>query len=484
MEVFNKMSVFKKIPAILTAISLVAVCTSCGSNTTTAMTIDDYVVPAGVYLYYLNSSYSNAISQLQEEDETLDTEDTKIIKTLSLEDKDIRTWIEDKATELCIDFVTTEKKFDELGLELDEEIQQNLPDMQEYYWSYYADTFTELGISQESFNKVMTSSYKSQAIFDYYYAIDGQEGVTEEELQDYYAENNMRVQYIKFDLHDNEGNLLDADGKAKILELAKEYQTRAEDAYQDGGAEAVMTEMDYIQEDYNYYMTSVSEQEAGIDEEELTTTTPRTSITETTTTTQETTTIAVDEESALETTTVAVDEESVLETTTVAENEESALETTTVAENEESALETPTETTTTGEEADLTDLLSDYDDTVSYLNESIISIIHKEDYDNEEDIYYTPSETVYHKLLEISDSDYGKVYLVEEDEAYYLVTRYDIRERITEDDLWTESTIDSVDFSKYSDAFEDKMEEWSTTLNVEKNLASFKRYDPFAYHVS
>ncbi|MDE6777105.1 MAG: hypothetical protein K2J25_04125 [Oscillospiraceae bacterium] len=472
------MSVFKKIPAILTAISLVAVCTSCGSNTTTAMTIDDYVVPAGVYLYYLNSSYSNALSQLQQEDETLDTEDTKTIKTLSLEDKDIRTWIEDKATELCIDFVATEKKFDELGLELDEEVKENLPDMQEYYWSYYSDAFLELGISQESFNKVMTSSYKSQAIFDYYYAVDGQEGVTEEELQDYYAENNMRVQYIQFDLHDNEGNLLDSDGKAKILELAKEYQTRAEDAYQNGGAEAVMTEMDYIQEDYNYYMTSVSEQEAGIDEEELTTTTPRTSTTETTTTTtQETTTIAENEESQ-ETTTILDENGEESETvTSIPENPEETLETTTTIPNDEN-----------NEETDLTDLLSDYNDTetvaVPYLNESVISIINKEDYDNEEDIYYTPSEAVYHKLLEISDSDYGKVYLVEEDEAYYLVTRYDIRERMTEDDLWTESTIDSVDLSKYSDAFEDKMEEWSAILNVEKNLASFKRYDPFAYHVS
>ncbi|MDE6657378.1 MAG: hypothetical protein K2J88_02210, partial [Oscillospiraceae bacterium] len=432
------MSVFKKIPAVLTAMSLVAVCTSCGSNTTTAMTIDDYVVPAGVYLYYLNSSYSNALSQLKQKDETLDTEDIKTVKTLYLEDKDIRTWIEDKATELCIDFVTTEKKFEELGLTLSEEDQENLPTMLEYYWSYYSESLPELGISQESFNKVMTSIYKNKAVFEYYYAVGGEEGVTEEELQDYYAENNMRVQYIKFDLHDNEGNLLDSAGKAEILELAKEYQTRAEEAYQSGGAEAVMTELDYIKDDYNYYMTSVSEQEAGIDEEELTTTTPRATKTETTTTT-----VALDEESEQETTTVTENGESEQETTAVAENEESDQETTTVAESEESGQETTTttETTASNEEDEEDNDDSDNDETetvtVPYLNESIINIINKEDYDNEDDIYYTPSETVYYKLLEINNSDYGKVYLVEEDEAYYLVTRYDIRERMTEDDLWT-----------------------------------------------
>ena len=485
MEVLNKMSVFKKIPAVLTAISMVALCTGCGSNTTTAMTIDDYVVPAGVYLYYLNSSYNNALSQLRQEDENLDTEDTKTIKTLYLEDKDIRTWIEDKATELCMDFVTTEKKFEELGLELDEEVKENLPDMQEYYWSYYGASYTEIGISQESFNKVMTSSYKSQAIFDYYYAVGGAEGVTDEELQDYYAENNIRAQYIKFDLYDSEGEELDSDGKAEILELVKEYQTRAEDAYQSGGAEAVMTELDYIQEDYNYYMTSISEQEAGLEEEELTTTTPRVSLTETTTTTTTNVTTELEEETAEDEQSEELDQEG----TTLAESEESEnseSEETPVPENLEETTETTTVLSEDDEDIDLMDLLSDSETetiTIPYQNESIISIINKEDYDNEEDIYYTPSETVYNKLLEIDSADYGKVYLVEETDAYYLVTRYDIRERITEDDLWIESTIDSVDMQKYADTFEDKMEEWATALNVEKNLASFKRYDPFEYHV-
>lgn len=447
------MSVFKKIPAVLTALSIVAVCTGCGSNTTTAMTVDDYVVPAGVYLYYLNSSYSNALSQLSQENENLDTQDIKTIQTLYLENKDIRTWVEDKATELCIDFVTTEKKFDELGLELDAETQEQLSSMMDYYWSYYSDSMPGIGISQESFNKVMTSSYKSEAIFDYYYAVGAEEGVTEEELQDYYAENNIRTQYIKFDLHDNEGNLMEADKKSEILKLAKEYQTRAENAYRSGGAEAVMTEMNYIQEDYNYYMTSVSEQEAGITGDELTTTAPRVKTTQTTTSTT----------SATE----AMSEENQEETSgTEIVTEETTTNSTETTESDASDFDSETETTT-----------------VPYANESIISIIHTEDYENEEEIPYTPSEAVYQKLLEITAGDYGKTYLVEEEEAYYLVTRYDIRERITEEDLWTENTNYSVRIAMYSDAFEEKMDEWSSVLNVEKNAASYKRYDPFEYHI-
>ncbi len=450
---------FKKVPAVLTVVTLIAACTGCGHNTTTAMTIDDYVVPAGVYLYYLNSSYSNALSQLSSENESLDTTDTKMLQTLYLDNKDIRTWVEDKATELCVDFVTTEKKFDELGLELDAETKEQLESMLEYYWSYYADSMTELGVSEESFRKVMTSSYKSEAVFDHYYEIGAEEGVTEEELQDYYAENNIRAQYVKFDLHDSEGNVLEDSEKAEILELAKKYQNQAEKAYQDGGAEAVMTEMNRIQDDYDYYMTSVSEQEAGIPEEELTTTTAKaeTVPTETTTVTD-----SEDSENPEETTTEVLNSNLDSESDLDAEFE-SDLDT-----DLDSNLDSDSETET---------------ETVSYTNESIISVINLEDYEDDEEIYYTPSEDVYNQLLSITDTDYGKVYLVEEDEAYYLVTRYAIRDRMTEEDLWNESNIYNARVSKYSDAFEEKMDEWSAILNIQKNDASFKRYDPFKFHV-
>ncbi|MBR4320382.1 MAG: hypothetical protein IKP69_10110, partial [Oscillospiraceae bacterium] len=103
-------------------------------------------------------------------------------------------------------------------------------------------------------------------------------------------------------------------------------------------------------------------------------------------------------------------------------------------------------------------------------------------YDNEEDISYTPDETVYNKLLEIKEADYGKVYLVEEDETYYLVTRYDIKDRMTEEDLWNASAIENASYAKYNKEFEAKMDDWSNALNVTRNAASFKKYDPFEYN--
>ncbi len=489
------MSVLKRITAGLTALSLVAVCTGC-KNTTTAMTIGDYVVPAGVYLYYLNSAYNSALSQLQEENADLDTTDIKAVKATPLEGKDVRTWCEDKAIEFCTDFVATEKKFDELGLELDAETKANIDSMMDYYWASYEETMTTNGISQESFRKIMTSSYKSEQIFDYYYAVGGTEGVTEDELKQYYIENNIRAQYISFDLHDSEGNLLKSDGKAEVKALAEEYQKRVEAAYASGGAEAVMSEMDAVKEDYDAYKESVAAAEAEAAEAE--------SAAEDESTVEETL-AAFEAPKILTAEEVSSDSETVEDTTepeTSAEEEtaeeasdeeaETSAEDETTEETSDEEAETSAEDETTeeasDEDADTDDAVleeavpEEAETTAPYSNESIISVIHKEDYDSEDDIYYNPDETVYNKLLEITEADYGKVYFVEEDEIYYLVVRYDITQRMTEDDLWTENAVQNAEYGKYYDTFEEKMDEWSDALTVTRNAAAFKRYDPYEYH--
>lgn len=473
------MSVFKRAAALLTAVSLAAVCSGCGMNTRTALTVDGYEVPAGVYIYYANTALNNALSQLAEEDPDLDTTDLKAVKAATLEGQDVLTWIQDKATEMCVDFVATEKKFDELGLTLDADAKNNISMMMDYYWSSDQATYEKNGISEASFEKIVTSSYKSDMIFMHFYGVDGEEGVTEDELYDYYAENNIRCQYVAVALKDGEGNLLKSDGKADMMDMVEEYRDRVEDAMDNGGVGAVMTEMDYIQEDYNYYVTSVSEAAAGVTGEAAATTTKRTTTAATTTvdedeTDEETeeTTAAVDEET--EETTAAADEET--EETTAAADEEA--EKTTAAPDEEAETTTGTETTTAASETETET------ETVPFLNEHIISIIDPENYEDEEDITYTPSEDVYNKLLEIGEKDYGKPFIVEEDETYYLVVRYDIKERMTEDDLWGESAVTNADYTKYNTAFQDDLDEWSAALTVQRNDAAYKSFDPFKFDFS
>jgi len=114
------MSVFKKAAAFVTAISMAAAMTAC-SDTTYGMVIDDYTVPAGIYIYYANSAYSEAVSKIAAEKPDLDTSDAEALKETvkaeTIEGMDSLTWIQNKAVELCANYVAVEKKFDELELE-------------------------------------------------------------------------------------------------------------------------------------------------------------------------------------------------------------------------------------------------------------------------------------------------------------------------------------------------------------------------------
>ncbi len=455
------MSVFKKAAAFVTAISMAAAMTAC-SDTTYGMVIDDYTVPAGIYIYYANSAYSEAVSKIAAEKPDLDTSDAEALKETvkaeTIEGMDSRTWIQNKAVELCANYVAVEKKFDELELELDDETKLNLDYMVEYYWASYQASMEENGVSEDSFRKIMTSSYKSEMIFEHYYGIDGENGVTEDDLKTYYIENNIRTQYVAFNLVDGEGNMLKSDGKEKIMDMVEDYQERVESAYDEGGVEAVMTEMNLVQDEYKAYCTSISEEAAGVTG----------AAAETTTTAEETTT----EETTTETT--AETETGTEETTTAAveTDENGSTVSETAAETEE------TTTAASDEEGDASDETTT---TISYTNEKIVAVINEEDYEEGDTIPYSPCEEVYKKLISITDKDYGKPYIVEDDEVYYLVVRYEIEDRMTEEDLWNESQIYNVEVAMYGEDFDKYLEEWTAALTIQKNEAAIKRYDPFKF---
>lgn len=450
------MSIFKKVSAFLTAVGLAAACTGC-SDTTYGLEVDGMKVPAGIYIYYANSAYSQALSMIAEENPDLDTEDVKAVKAATVEGVPALQWIQDKATELCVNYVAVEKKFDELELELDQETKDTIDMMVEYYWPSYEAAMIENGVSEDSFTKVMTSSYKSELLFDHFYGPEGELGASEEEMKQYFLDNNIRAQYIKFQLYDGEGNLLKTEGKKEMMDMVEEYQARVADAHENGGVEAVMTEMNVLQDEYDAYCTSISNEAAGITDTTAATTTTKKTTTTTTAETEEAEETEEIEETEQATETDEDGNVKVVED----EGRDDASSTTTVAEEESDE-----ETTTT---------------TVSYENESIIAVINEEDFEDPADITYNPSEKVYSKLLSIKAKDYGKPYIVEEDENYYLVVRYDLADRATEDDLWNESQMYNVQLMMFNEDFDEDVKEWSAALNVTKNDAAYKRYDPFKF---
>ena len=489
------MSIFKKAAAAATAVMLAASCTACGYNTRSALTVDGYSVPAGIYIYFMNNAYNEAISKLTKENADLDTTDEKAVKALPLEGKDVTTWIQDRATEMCVDFAATEKKFDELGLTLTDEDKNYVEMMMSYYWN--ADSMEPMGVSEDSFKKVVTSTYKSQAVFDHYYGIgEGELGVTEEEVTDYYADEHIRAQFVRMSLTDANGEMLKADGKKALKDMAEDYSDRVEDALKDGGVDAVMAEMDAIQKDYDAYVEeqtaaataatedAVADEDADSEGEEHSG-----SVTVNAEAVEDETTEETTEETAEDT---AEAETAAEEETTEAESEAEDAEDETAEASEEDGEQETDETAEdetdeeSDEEADDAALLTtgadeSDEEATPFPNESIISVIHEEDYDDPNDIYYDPSQSVYEKLLGIGEADYGKPYIVEEDDYYTLVVRYDIRDRMTDDDLLTEGTLESTNYTMHQKDYEDLMDTWTDVMTVVRNDAAYRRYDPFKF---
>ncbi len=453
---------WKKAAGILLAAVMAGSLAGCGESTAYAMTIDGEQINAGVYIYYSYASYVELTQTLSSEDSDLDISDDDAVKAVTMDNVSGEQWVKDRALRYCQEHVAVEQKCEELGLTLAEDEMTEIRDTVDTFWASYGETYEDNGMSSDSVQKVLENTYLQEKLFLYYYGVDGEEGVTDEEMRDYYVENNARVRFLRFNLTDGNGDALDDAGKADMMEMVEGY---LEDLGQaQGSAEEMNAAMDAVQSDYNAYVTSISEEaaaatatsETDAEGNEIAATTTTVTTTETTTTTK-TTTAAEETQEDGTSTVVAGDDAEVEETTTAADAD---TEETTSAATDENG-ETVTTTTTD-----------------PYANETVIARVTTDEDTNEEDLTYSPNEAVYQYIFG-DEIEIGVPGIVEDEDAYYIVVRYDITDRMTDDDLWTEDTIENTVADKYWDSFEDMMEGWCDEQNVELNDRAIKRYDAF-----
>ena len=385
---------FKRI--IAAAISSVMILTSVGcttgKNTAYALTVDGYQVKAGVYIYYSYTALTEAKNLAAKQDENLDVSDEKSLKKIKIEGKDFLTFVKDKTTESCVDHVAVMKHFDELELSLTQDELDEIDEYVESSWQNNEDMFTENGISKDSIKEIMTSSYKSDAIFKAYYGEGGSENVTEDQLKDFYTENNARVKFVDMDMHDSEGNDLDEAGKKELQDMAKDFLKRAESA---DSEEAMLEEFDKFQEEYDDYVADKAAESSGEETTEATT---------------------------------------------------------------EPETEPETETTTTESDDEASDNTENTEATESTSS--------------------TEDEAVIYDWI-FNDAKTGVPEIVEDEDTMYVIVRLDITERMDEDDLWSESNVDSVRYKMFSDDLQDMLDSWGEEYEVVKNDKAYKRYDPF-----
>lgn len=321
------MNKFNRFASAAAAFALAAASASCsapeaitfGKGTQTALTVDGYEVPAGVFIYNEITAYRNAMYDMYYKNGKMPTLDD--VKNSTIKDLDSTDWIQDNATDACKDFVASEKEFEKIGESLKETDLAEIKDMLSTYSS--ESLFSENGVGEESLRKIIENSYKREAIFKHYFGLDAEKGCSEEELKTYYQDKTTRVKYFAISMTDSEGKQYGADEKRRLNNMIDDY---VKEINEEKTNDAKLKKIDECKEDYNKYVEKrTAEEEAKAAEEAgETTTTTTTTTTSSGTTTTTTTDPYANEITITKYTTTTADENETSDTTTTTTSAESA----------------------------------------------------------------------------------------------------------------------------------------------------------------
>ena len=421
------MNKFYRFAAAAAAMAIAASTASCsspkaitfGNGTKTAMTIDGYEVPAGVFIYNEIYAYNNAAYTLYAQNgEYPSVED---VKKSNIESMDATDWIQDKAVDFCKDFVATEKEFEKIGGTLTDEQLQEIKDGVKQQLTN--DLFVENGIGEDSIKAILTNSYKQNAIFEHYYGIDSEDGCTEDELKQYFIDRTARIKYFAVSLTDDEGEAVSDDEKHELTKLVDSYVKEINSAKTN---EKKLEKFDECKDKFDEYTSKKAEEKAAAEAEE--------NGEEVTTTTTTTTTTAADESTTTTTTDPYANEDTLTRMTTTTADKD--------AEGDEET------TTTTAEEDDST---ADYQKTLQAYNDFVFNDLKE----------YTAEKYQY------------------DENTIYVIIKGDIKERMTDDDMWTDDSKEALISERYYSEFTDRMTKLAEAMTTEKNASAFRRFTPF-----
>lgn len=447
----------KKITAVAAAAAVMSSMTACGENTTWGATIDGSDIPAGIFIYYLQSAYYSAQSKLNEENSASSdavasadgTTTTAAVFSSQIDGKDAKTWIYDEATKSMQEYAAIEAKFTELGLTITADEKDAAKVYCDQTWDYAGEYYTKMGISEKSFTSLYLNSQKRDKVFKTIYSEGGEYAVSDDEIKTYLDENYAMINYIAMELKDGSGNLLKSDGKAEMMSMAESYVER----YKNG------EDFDALNAEYTAYYDNLkataAEEAANAAADEAET---ETSTAEVTPSDAE----AALEDNADEITDSAETAEDATEVSTedTAEADETA---DTAEETAEADITTEEAAETTGTSADASaEETTDSGEQISS-NKTVI-----------EKSGTTPDSAVVSKVFD--EMQKGDIQIIEssDSETYYIVLKMDVLET----DEYFLSAKDSLLYEMKSEDFDALITQWTEAQNVVKNQDAYKRYDP------
>ncbi len=150
------------------------------------------------------------------------------------ETETVRDAIISSAKTQYLTFVIVTAKFEELGLSLTDEQQNEIQKQYDEEWiKVYGekgmkDILKTLKLNKEEFFKLLSVEYKSDALLDYYYGEQGVTPITDQDKKDYYNENYYRFKYVLLETQGEDDKALPADEIVRKRNLAEDLCKKAQ----------------------------------------------------------------------------------------------------------------------------------------------------------------------------------------------------------------------------------------------------------------
>lgn len=415
----NKMAKAKKITAALTAALLCTASLTACSDTSYVMTAGDSKINAGIYIYneLTEMSYQMTMMYYQKGIKK-DYFDQKV------DGKAFDEYLSDYALTATKEYAAVVDKFNELGLTLSDEDIKSINDSISSTWDSQGEFYESEGISKESVKLALKGSKMREELFDHYYAEGGEEAVSDDEMVKYLDDNYLRYKSISF-----AKTKASTDSSTDSADAANEEAKAKRDEFLEKAQGVSFDDFDSIIDEYNDYVASKKASDSSS---------------------------AADSDSSASDSSTASDD-----TSSVSDIDTSS----TASDDTSSVSDSTAESSSTADSDSSTDSSSSESD--PYANEKMANYGAMDD---------SQKDTTNGKILkEVSGMSTDVATAYEDDNAYYILIKGDIKGRDTE---YAKDNHEDILKEMKSDEFQKKLTSWVEKLDIKVNNKAIKRYTP------
>ena len=414
----------KKITAALTAALLCTASLTACSDTSYVMTAGDSKINAGIYIYNELTEMSYQMTMMYYQNGIKkDYFDQKV------DGKAFDEYLSDYALTATKEYAAVVDKFNELGLTLSDEDIKSINDSISSTWDSQGEFYESEGISKESVKLALKGSKMREELFDYYYAEGGEEAVSDDEMVKYLDDNYLRYKSISFakTKASTDSSSSATDSSTDSAAAANEEAKAKRDEFLEKAQGVSFDDFDSIIDEYNDYVASKKSSSAADS----------------------------DSSSAADSSTASDDTSSV-----------SDIDTSSTASDDTSSVSDSTaESSSTVDSNSSTDSSSSEPD--PYANEKMMNYGAMDD---------SQKDTTNGKILkEVSGMSTDVATAYEDDNAYYILIKGDIKDRDTE---YAKDNHEDLLKEMKSDEFQKKLTSWVEKLDIKVNNKAIKRYTP------